>query len=856
MARSPEQFGKALRRMREAAGLTQEILAEHAGLSARGISDIERGVIQTPRLETVRMLADSLGLDNEQSAELIALRNTATRPQTAAAHSNAATLPIPVSSFIGRVQEVESISAILRRHNVRLLTLTGPGGVGKTRLSIEVARQLQGFFSHGVAFIDLAPIRSPEMVLPTIASQLGLREQPGTTLKSVLQLALQDRSMLLVLDNLEQVSGAASDIAGLLAACPSLNILATSRVVLRIGAEHVFEIEPMQVSNEAAMQKGDAVLLFEERVQAANNQFMLNDVNVDTVIELVDRLQGMPLAIELAAARTRLWPVAELLGKLDAQLPFLGGGAVDAPQRHRSLRDTIGWSYELLTPRDKAVFRTMSIFPVGCTMETAIAVLGDNQLSAADQVTEAIGTLVDSSLVRPHDGVDHRVRYRMLASVREFGLEQLEVSGEDDKVRWAAHRAWAEPLALQAELAPFGLGATEHARFMDAEHQNFNEHIDWLVHHDEVLPALNLYGLLSLYRWVRGSNENARRSMEKLLADPRAQAPTLERLRGLVGLMSDYESADDYRQARFYLDAAEDLARELKNLNSLLRVFTAQANNRAFSGDFGSAEHYFDEINALATQHGWQWASALELYLRGFVCYQRGDLNTAFQLTSKARDIAHAAGSAFTESRAKAEIGLYLMLLNRLDEAEDTMLQAHRQFKEMGDSQALPISLTDLSELALLRGDTAQARERAERGLEIARKSGSMNGIGQTSRALARIAIAEEDWSAARRLLPEAMHWFERSNDQGFAVDCLEEYAEIELASGSPAFSAWCLGAVDARLESGRTTRAGILRDKYEDLKARVQSALSPEEWSDNHSAAGQLTLEQVLAEVRSRNPL
>lgn len=333
-ARRHSPFGNTLRRFREAAALSQEALAERAGLSTRGISDIERGVRATPRLETVRRLAEGLGLNDSERRQLLAARNHDPEVPTAHAVHDLPALPIPVTSFIGREQEIATIVHMVQDEHHRLITLLGPGGVGKTRLAIEVAHHLAAGFKDGAIFVDLSPIRDPDLVLPAIASRLGITEQADRTLKEGLSVALHGRQLLLVLDNLEQVIGAATDIAWLHASFPELHMVVTSRVRMRLTGEHVLPIEtmPLPASLDAgALQHEDAVVLFLDRAKAVDPTFSLNNDNVEAVAAIVTRLQGMPLAIELAAARIRLWSVGDLLQHLETQLPTLTGVPVMLP---------------------------------------------------------------------------------------------------------------------------------------------------------------------------------------------------------------------------------------------------------------------------------------------------------------------------------------------------------------------------------------------------------------------------------------------------------------------------------------------------------------------------------------------
>lgn len=524
-------FAELLKGHRVAAGLTQEGLAERAGLSARAVSDLERGVYRAPQRDTVRLLARALNLGDEahRALEGAILRGRGPAPRRASAPLALPTLlkppsaplhnlPLPPTPLVGRVGEVAAASLLLEREGVRLLTLTGPGGVGKTRLGLQLAWEAYARYADGAYMVQLAAAREPEQVVRAIAETLGLREGGGRSPREDVFAHLRDKSTLLLLDNFEQVISAAPLVAELLATCPRLEIVATSRAALRVRGEREQPVPPLALPAEPGAIAPDALLqypavdLFVQRAQAVKPTFALTEANAGAIAAICARLDGLPLAIELAAACVKLLPPKVLLARLrgegrervgtGAALQVLTGGARDLPERQRTMQDTIAWSYDLLGAGDQALFRRIAVFAGGCTLEAAervCAATGDDSddaratesMPGTGDVLQGLASLVDKSLLRPHEGPgdpspagagddtpDGEPRVAMLETIREYALERLAASGERDALE-RRHALYYLELARAAES---GLRGPAQARWLGrlaAEVDNLRAALDW-----------------------------------------------------------------------------------------------------------------------------------------------------------------------------------------------------------------------------------------------------------------------------------------------------------------------------------------------------------------------------------------
>ena len=636
-------FAEQLRRLREQRALTQEELAEAAGLTARAIGALERGERQSPYPHTVRALAAALGLSPTEQQTLLRL---ARRGETSAKSSAATSSPLlltDTTSLLGRESELIAITRLLGQAHVRILTLTGPGGVGKTRLALQAVSETGSNFAV-VAVAPLASLASPELVPQAIGTALGLPDIGQAEAIDRIAAAMRDESTLLLLDNFEHLEQAAPWVADLATRCERLKLLVTSRAPLGIRCEQEFPVPPLAVPAKEIENAGDllsfpSIQLFVDRARAISPALDPVELDLTSVAEICRRLDGLPLAIELAAARTRILSPRVLLTRLTNHLDLLTGGPCDLPARQRTLRSAIGWSHDLLTSNEQRAFRHLAIFAGGFTIEAAEAVLVIPEASAnggdhaAATVVELLESLTRQSLlVADRDGEDG-LRFRMLVTVHEFAQEQLRRSGEADTVH-RLHAAWCQSLAEEGDRALVGPEQRRWQARLEREHANLRSALAWLREQGEVEPALRLGTSLARFWWYQGHYSQGRSELEALLALPGASetgpwwAGTMTGLGMLLHKQGEYARAIETHQTAIAAWRALDLP-----IGLMLALWTYGFT--LTSVDPGAAEPIFGESLVLARAHGETWLVGASLWGLGVAAHHLGRNHEAAETLSQ-----------------------------------------------------------------------------------------------------------------------------------------------------------------------------------------------------------------------------
>ncbi len=707
-------------------------------------------------------------------------------------------LPLQLTSFVGREQEILEIEVLLREH--RLLTLTGPGGSGKTRLALAVASTVVGGFEDGAWLVELAPLSDPDLVLQAVASVLGVRETPDVPLVDSLRGHLEPREILLILDNCEHVIGACASLAEvLLRRCPNLRILATSREALGVAGEALFAVPPLSLPDPRrlpapeSLPSYEAARLFVERAKAVRPDFALTRHNAMAVARVCYRLDGIPLAIELAAARVRMLSAEQIADRLDDSFSLLGGRNRAPIAHQRTLRATMDWSHELLGPQEKALFRGLSVFAGGFTLEAAEAVCAGEGLPQ-DEVLDLLTSLVDKSLVFVTEQ-EGDARYRLLETVRQYGQEKLEESGEAERVR-SRHAAWFVALAEDAEPHLKGHRQAAWLQRLEIEHDNLRVALSWALERGGAEPGLRLAGALGEFWYLRGHLDEGRRWLEAALA--KGEAP---------------ESA------------------RIKPLGRAAWIAWEQ-------GDYERSVALSEECVALSRKLGDETGVAFALYALGMAELNRNELGRAWALLEEALTLERASGDTADIARVLAVLGLVAVVRHDYERAvalhEEGLMLARRA----EDDLAIGLSLR-MGALAYSgRGDHQRANDLCEEGLGRALEQGVLHQTGHHLHVSAVLAGSQGQavrsarlWGAAealREAIGTGLVPVERSYYGPYIAAARAQLAEEEWAK------AWAEGrrmtpeqAVEYALEKPEPSEEAESQDGYPaDLSAREVEVL------------------------------
>jgi non-specific serine/threonine protein kinase len=858
-------FGQLLQQYRLRAGLTQEALAERAGLGRRSIQGLERGESR-PHRDTVQQLARTLGLSPAGQVQFAEAAAPAPRRRRAAPALHVLhlpadpreklprhNLPLQLTSFVGREHELVEVKRLLG--STRLLTLTGTGGCGKTRLALQVADNLAGSYPDGVWFVDLATVSDPGLVPQAVTLTLGVRVDAQKPIQATLERYLQDRRVLLVLDNCEHLIGAcARFVADTLPKCPDLTILATSRESLRIAAEVSWSTPPLAAPDPGRWLAGgkipvtevaayEGVRLFLDRARAVEPSFALMDQNAAAVAEICWRLDGIPLAIELAAARVSLLGVEQIAGRLDDRFRLLTQGMREALPRHRTLRALVDWSFELLSASERVLFRRLSVYTGTFDLEAVEAVCAGGSLAELD-VLEALGGLVGKSLVlRVESGGP--VRYRLLETIRQYAWERLDEADEMALVR-RRYGDWYLGLAERANVEVWGAVETTSLARLDLDNPNLRETLRWFRDND---PTAGLQLAISLYRfWFdRGLVAEGRRWLEELLE--RVPDRTLLRARALFGLgwLAFYQG--DGATVKSALGSSIPIYRENHDARGAGRSLYYLGRVAEQDACYEEAEALYQSGLELLRKDGDRPGIAMVLYYLGYLLLARGEDAEAAALLAESRVI-------FRELRGQGGRDFFVLPalanLARLHgdaaEARALTIEGLAVQRAMEHRELVVQALDRLAELARAEGNYTQAQAFLAEGLELAQEVGTQPLIGRVLTSLARLCQSEGDDGQARALFQQGLRLAHTIGNHGVSASCFGGLGMLAIQQGG-----WVAGV---RL-IGAARRLDQLYPGPFDPTERVQcrerldlarSALGEEDFAQAWTEGRAMTLEQAVA--------
>ena len=782
-------------------------------------------------------------------------------------------LPAPLTPLIGRDGEVVAACTLLLRMDVRLVTLTGTGGIGKTRLSLAVASKLQPAFRDGVFFIPLGSIADPTMVIPTIAHELGMnhayaeRRHPVAEDLHYLKTLLREKHCLLLLDNFEQVVAAAPAVAELLAACPDLKILVTSRAALHIQGEYEFPVPPLELPQSTSPQSLEelirypAVDLFLQRAKAIKPDFEVTALTVQTIVAICRRLDGLPLAIELAAARIKLFSPQALLQRMTHPLSILTGGVQNAPERQLTLRNTIAWSYHLLNEVEQQFFRRISVFVGGCTLE-AIEALYFSHPERSGLVLDTVTSLIDKSLLL-QSGQGDEPRVRMLETIREYALEMLEASDEEQSIRHA-HAFYYVALAEEAEQE---LGGPRQALWLERlenEHDNLRAAMNWALRQDgddaarHIELALRLGGALRRFWQMHGHLNEGQIFLARVLAASEGIEVSLHaRARALVAAGTLASTQNDYERTETYCRQSLTLFRELGDQQGIALSLYLLSVVPWMKGDSATARSMAQEALALFRTMDDKERVAWSLSTLGLLDAQEGKYDSARILYEESLATHRELG----DKRGMATSLLRLAQLLFVSQGEQTALSSLLEeslslFSDLGEKEGIASSYSLAAQLSLNRGDLAAARVQTEESILLFREVGHRRALAESLALLARVKTAQGELTAALSLYEESVAIARELSHSPLIASCLEGLAQIASIQGKSWWAALLLGTSESLREAIGALIPRVEQGNHERAVAALRDVLGEYRFAQAMNKGRAMLPEQALSQQAQEEPV
>jgi len=771
-------------------------------------------------------------------------------------------LPAPLTPLVGRQQEVEAVCALLRHPEVRLVTLTGTGGVGKTRLGLAVGTNLLDDFADGVCFVPLAPMSDADLVIPTIAQALGIKEAGERTFADLLHAHVRDKRLLLLLDNFEQVLAAAASLSALLADCPQLKLLVTSRAVLHLHGEHEFPVPPLALPDLAHLPESEtlaayaAVTLFLHCAQAASPGFQATPANIRAIAEICVRLDGLPLAIELAAARVKLLPPQALLTRLEHRLQVLTSGARDAPVRQQTLRNMLAWSYHLLDAQEQQLFRRLSVFARGCTLEAVEGLYTALGEMPAD-VLDGVASLIDKSLLRPSEQEGEEPRLLMLATIREYGLEVLASSGDMESTL-RAHAHYYLRLAEDAEVEIGGPQQAAWLNRLEREHDNLRAVLQWSLEqagNKEAIEsersmetALRLGGALRSFWVVHGHISEGRSFLERALAAREGiEAPVQAKALIVAGHLAFIQS--DYDRAEPLFQQSLALYRQLEDQPGIAFALSLLGSVAWTKGHMTAARALTEEALVIARQVDDMERSANALFILGLVSSSQGEYDRARALFEESLAIHRVSENKRGIVHALSQLA-QVLLVSQGDQARVSPLleECLALSQEVGYKEGIAAYYCVSGQLALSQGDLVTARSLAEKGVALYREIGHRHGTANALGVVGKIFVLEADYATAQTFYEQSLAISCELSEQWVAAVFLVALGEVVAAQRQLAWAAQLWGAAEAIRDATGVPIPLAQRADYERSVSTARVHLGERAFAASWAQGRSMTPEQALA--------